>query len=253
MNQVMTSFYPIEYVVSQIAGDETEVKCLIPHGSEPHDYELTPRQVASIYDSKALFLCGRSMENFQESLPDSIAQKTYALSSIIEDENSDPHIWLSTANLLEMASFAKGKLSDIYPKSEPYFSANLASFAADIAILKEYGSSLSLSGKHVLISHDAFSYMAEEFGFIPHYVNGLSPSDEPSPKAIAEILSLIKEYRMDTIFYAELESDDIATYLAKKTGLRVETLSPLETIGEGEDFLDIYKEDLLKISQAKSL
>lgn len=45
---VVTSFYPIEYLASRVAGEHAEISTLTSPGVDPHDVELTPRQVAGL-------------------------------------------------------------------------------------------------------------------------------------------------------------------------------------------------------------
>lgn len=46
--QVVASFYPLEYLVTRVAGDHAEVTSLTRPGVDPHDVELTPREVGSL-------------------------------------------------------------------------------------------------------------------------------------------------------------------------------------------------------------
>src|SRR3954451_24778162 len=45
---VVASFYPLQYVVSQLAGSHVRVLDLTQPGVEPHDLELKVRQVAEV-------------------------------------------------------------------------------------------------------------------------------------------------------------------------------------------------------------
>ncbi|WP_238154541.1 metal ABC transporter solute-binding protein, Zn/Mn family [Ornithinimicrobium sufpigmenti] len=45
---VVTSFYPIEHLASRVAGEHADVSTLTSAGVDPHDVELTPRQVAAL-------------------------------------------------------------------------------------------------------------------------------------------------------------------------------------------------------------
>src|SRR3954468_19055656 len=45
---VVASFYPLQYVAERIVGDHEKVVNLTQPGVEPHDIELSPRQVATI-------------------------------------------------------------------------------------------------------------------------------------------------------------------------------------------------------------
>ena len=48
---VITTFYPMYDFTKNIVGDEGEVKLLIPAGTEPHDYEPSAKEIASIHDA----------------------------------------------------------------------------------------------------------------------------------------------------------------------------------------------------------
>ena len=45
---VLVSFYPIEHLTSRVAGEHADITTLTSPGVDPHDVELTPRQVASV-------------------------------------------------------------------------------------------------------------------------------------------------------------------------------------------------------------
>lgn len=48
---VAAAFYPLEYVVSRVGGDDVEVETLTEPGAEPHDLELSVRQTAAVADA----------------------------------------------------------------------------------------------------------------------------------------------------------------------------------------------------------
>src|SRR6186997_3677029 len=47
-NSVVAAFYPLAFTAQQIGGPSLRVYNLTPSGVEPHDIELTPRDVARI-------------------------------------------------------------------------------------------------------------------------------------------------------------------------------------------------------------
>ncbi|MEW3744786.1 zinc ABC transporter substrate-binding protein, partial [Pseudomonas aeruginosa] len=48
---VVVAFYPFQFVAERVAGDHAQVSSLTTPGTEPHDLELTPRQVGSLADA----------------------------------------------------------------------------------------------------------------------------------------------------------------------------------------------------------
>src|SRR5262245_5318688 len=67
---VVAAFYPFAYVAQQVGGNDVTVVNLTKPGAEPHDLELTPRQVAAISEADlAIYLKG-----FQPSVDEAIQQ-----------------------------------------------------------------------------------------------------------------------------------------------------------------------------------
>ena len=52
---VVASFYPLYFIAERVAGRYNDVVDLTPPGVEPHEYELTVRQVAEIDNARVGF------------------------------------------------------------------------------------------------------------------------------------------------------------------------------------------------------
>ena len=50
----MAAFYPLAYAAERIGGPAFDVQNLTPPGAEPHDLELTPREVARIQEASVV-------------------------------------------------------------------------------------------------------------------------------------------------------------------------------------------------------
>ena len=67
---VSTSFYPIQYLAQAIGGEHVAVTSVTPTNVEPHDFELSPKDVTALSASSlVLYVSG-----FQPSLDDALAQ-----------------------------------------------------------------------------------------------------------------------------------------------------------------------------------
>ena len=258
---VVVSFYPYEYLAKRICGDKLKVASIVPKGAEPHDFELKTSDVMALYDAKAIFLNGLNMENFEESVKEDVnlKDKTYVLSEALDNlievhgktTYVDAHVWLDTNQYVKMGEAMLGKIVSISPENEAYFRRNLSLLEQDLNELEDYAGG-RLVGKTIAVAHDAFRYMCRQFGFSEIYINGFSPDEEPTAEALQALLDAIKEKGIDTLFVEELGTRDIAEYIAKVTGVKIEVLSPLETIEDGEDFLSVYRGNIDKIAEAKS-
>src|SRR6478735_3426545 len=68
--RIVTAFYPLQFVAERVAGDHGVVTSLTQPGAEPHDVELTPRQVASVTDGDAVVY----IKGFQPAVDEAVAQ-----------------------------------------------------------------------------------------------------------------------------------------------------------------------------------
>lgn len=67
---VSVSFYPIQYLVESIGGDHVKVTSVTPANVEPHDFELSPKDVTSLSDATLIaYVAG-----FQPSLDDAVKE-----------------------------------------------------------------------------------------------------------------------------------------------------------------------------------
>lgn len=262
-NLIATSFYPIYHLAKQIAGEQMEVINLTPSGSDPHDYELTPSSRASLSSAKLICLNGLNMEHWASSLSSDLLSKSITLSEGIETEQIDggvdPHIWLNTKNYLKMGEVLLGKLKEIDPDNASIYQNNFASFSSSLSLLEAMCEEISSSfaNKAIAVSHAAYGYMCNQWNIEQIHIAGLSPDEEPSAKQLSDLVDEIKERHIDTVFYEELSSKDLAEFIAKQTGAKTESLNPLEGLTqeeekEGKDYFSIYLEDMQKIGRASN-
>ena len=70
---VLAGFYPLAFAAEQIGGDGVDVTNLTPAGAEPHDLELTPREVEEILDADLVLYVG---EGFQPAVEEVAAESS---------------------------------------------------------------------------------------------------------------------------------------------------------------------------------
>lgn len=66
---VVVAFYPFQYVAERVAGSDAKVTNLTAPGAEPHDLELTPKQMASLSDADVVIY----QSGFQPAVDEAIA------------------------------------------------------------------------------------------------------------------------------------------------------------------------------------
>lgn len=268
--KVTASFYPMQFLAERIGGEHVAVTSLTKPGVEPHDLELTPRQIGSISESDyVLYLKG-----IQPAVDDAILQSGVkntvdaATLTTLEDHGSevsghdhgheeeahedegheehaegdghnhgeeggaDPHIWLDPVKYAEVAKGVGKSLEKADPDHAADYKKNTEALVGQLNKLNTaYETGLkNTATKTFITTHSAFGYLAERYGLTQQGIAGIDPEAEPSPARIQEIHTIAEKEKATTVFFETLASDRTAKTLAKDTGLKTGVLDPLEGI-----------------------
>jgi zinc transport system substrate-binding protein len=116
--QVVTSFYPLQFVARRVTGNQADVTSLTKPGAEPHDLELTPRDVSRVAKGDLVVY----LKGFQPSVDDAVKNeapdkafdaaryanldRTYVpIEGGVKSNQGaiDPHFWLDPQRLSAVA------------------------------------------------------------------------------------------------------------------------------------------------------
>lgn len=177
------NFYPVSWLVEQIAGEGANVSSLTPDGAEPHDLQLDAQSLALIQGADLVFYLGSEFQPDLEKAMGQLDDPTKAvdllkspglklLDAKEEDRDhshegeedhdhshegeeeaehkhplaggKDPHVWLDPANMIRMAGMIFSELKRISPTQEEKFASNRDSLIGSLNSLdQEFTASLS--------------------------------------------------------------------------------------------------------------
>ena len=266
--KIVVAFYPYQFVAERIAGDTAEVQNLTTPGAEPHDLELTARQVAAVTDADLVIY----EKSFQAAVDEAVAQSgqdnTLDTATVVplqtggtdqdgEEGGLDPHTWLDPTNVAKVATAVADRLSAVAPQNAATYRANAATLTAELDTLdRSFTKGLKTCQRTEFITtHAAFGYLARRYGLEQVGISGLSPDAEPSPARIAEVQQVARAHGVTTIFYETLVSPAVATSIADDLGLDTDVLDPLEGITDqsrGTDYLLVMTANLAALRQANA-
>ncbi len=250
---VYTSFYCIYDLTSKIAGNKAQVTNLIPAGTEPHDWEPTPKDMAALENADVLFCSGLNMEGWLDSVKNSIDVNAVVLTdeAKIENTQDDPHIWLDPMLADKLAQNIQAELSRLDPDNADYYSANYTELSDKLKALDaEYRETLEpYNGEKIVVSHRAYGYLCSAYGLEQVAIDGLGSESEPSPQQMKQIIDTINSEGITTVFYEELMSTKVAEQISEETNVRLLPLNPVENLGTDDtgkekDYFDIMEENL---------
>ena len=109
--------------------------------------------------------------------------------------------------------------------------------------------------KVFVTAHAAFGHLADDYGLQQLAVNGLSPTAEPTPADLQNLIKVVEKENIEYIFFETLTDPKTATLLAKETGAKTAVLDPLEGLSkEGRahklDYLQIMQQNIHNLNIA---
>jgi zinc transport system substrate-binding protein len=246
---VVASFYPLAYAAEQIGGPSVRVEDLTPPGVEPHDLEVTPRDVARIRSADVVFVLG---DGFQPQV-ERAAGSGDGVVRVLETpglrvfDDGDPHVWLDPLRFAIVSRRIASALGR--PTRGQVFVRRLRAldgrFRRGLADCRT---------RDLVTSHAAFAYLADRYGLRQVPVTGLSPESEPTPRRLADAIEQVRASDASTVFFEPLVSPRIADAVASETGRRIAVLDPLEGLtpdeaARGEDYFTLMRANLRALQE----
>jgi zinc transport system substrate-binding protein len=275
---IVVGAYPFEFVATRVAGDHATVTNLLAPGSDGHDLELSPQQVAAVSNADLVLY----QSGYQAALDEAVEQQSPAnvldtasfltLRTAAEDDDHDaddadddheadehggydPHVWLDPTNVAEIADHTAQLLSQLQPENADAFTANAQQLRSELTSLDaDFASGLANCRTNTFItSHTAFGYLAARYGLDQVGISGLSPEEEPSPARIAQVQQIATERDVTTIFYETAVSPKVSQAIASDLGLATDVLDPIETLSSdsrGSDYIEVMNSNLDSLRKA---
>ncbi|MEO5877849.1 MAG: metal ABC transporter substrate-binding protein [Streptosporangiaceae bacterium] len=262
---VIASFYPLAWVTGQIGGQNVSVSTLTKPGTEPHDLELSPRQVAQISDSAFVVYLRELQPAVDDAVSRQAADKSLDAAAQVRTilfagqsggggkASYDPHLWLDPVRLATVAKAVGDRLARIDPGHAADYRTGTSRLVGELTSLDgEFERGLaSCTRKTIVTSHEAFGYLADRYGLRQVGITGIGPDGDPSPHRVAELTELVRKEGISTVFTETLVSPKTAQTLADEAGVRTAVLDPVEGVtAAGQDYLSVMRENLTVLRAA---
>lgn len=167
----------------------------------------------------------------------------------------DPHVWLDPQNVMKEAAAVADALAKADPAHADAYRANAKKYQEELAALdKDMDAALSsLANKNLVVSHEAFGYLAARYGLTQVGIMGVDADAEPTPERMAQLIEFIREHDVRTIYSEELVNPRLADAIAAETGAVVRVLNPIEglTVAQektGYDYIKLQRENLATLT-----
>lgn len=265
-------------IAKNVAGERLPIDTLLPLGIDPHGFEPSARDLASVADSDILIVNGSGFESFLEGLVGNIGGDLLVVEASAgldfrepgdqgegdlhddEHEEGDPHFWLDPLLAITYVENIRDGLSQADPTGANEYNLNAQAYIAKLKELDlwivEQIQQIPAERRLLVTNHESFGYFADRYGFL--IVGTVIPSSStgaaPSANELAELVTKIRESGVKAIFLETGSNPRLAQQIAQETGIRVVddlyTHSTSQTDGPASTYIEMMKYNTLAIVES---
>ncbi len=260
-------------VVSQLAGDVSDITVLMSAGVDPHSWQPSARDSQAVFGADLIVANGLDLEEGLVSVleqaeadgvtvfhaTDHVALRGSAGAEAggdsattidgaeatpdLDHAAGDPHFWLDPLAMRDVVL----ALDPVLAAAGVELGDRTAALVADLEALDaELTATLAVvpqDQRRLVTGHGALGYFADRYGFeiIGTVVPGLSSSDEPSAREIAALIEDIKAAGSTAVFTDVGTPQSVARAVADETGAVVVELQVAQ-LPAGGTYQDLLRE-----------
>jgi len=269
--QITTGAFPVAWLASELAGGCAGVTDLTPSGGDVHDLELTASQTRAILSADLVL----TVSGFQPSFDDAVTTRTGTTLDLINEinpitgvkhghghadedahadedgEQLDPHFWLDPSRSLTAVELISNQIAALDENCATAVASNKQRVISDLTQLDlAYSSELAqCQSRTLIVSHQAFGYLADAYNLTQIAVAGLDPEGEPSAARLKEVINLAKAQEVSAVFTESSANPAVAETLAKELAVGILTLDPIELKPASLDYLLVMNTNLENLKQ----
>lgn len=251
--KIYTTVYPIEYIVSELYGYNSEVNSIYPDGSNINEYQLSNKKIKK-YAKEDLFVYNGLTD--EKKIAASFVNRNSKLKIIDVSEglaikNSYQELWLNPTNYLMMAQNVKNGLNQYIngKQLKDEINANYNNLKVTISEFETTLKLLSQNGKYntLIVSKDYLKFL-ENYGF---EVISLEETEELSNDTVNKAKTLVTNKENSFIFVTDEENNNYTKTIQdiKNAGAEIKVLNTISILtseqrNSKDNYVTLMKENI---------
>jgi zinc/manganese transport system substrate-binding protein len=236
-------------VAQKVGGAQAKVTGHVPVGADPHEFEPRPSDLKTVAASDMVLVSAKHMEGYVGKLREATGGRVKVVevgdqlpSLWLQEEQGghaghkhaggghggkieDPHWWHSIENMRKCVRILREEFARLRPEQRSVFEANALAYEKELGELQQWAkgriAELPRDRRRLVTSHEAFQYFAKEFGFTVYYVEGLTESDQPASRKVADLLKVIQQQRVKAVFAQDAVNPKVLREITAGTGAKL--------------------------------
>ena len=167
------------------------------------------------------------------------------------DENA--HAWMSVPRYRTMVQTIASRLAEKDAKHADEYYANAKAYDAKLAVLEEKIDSLKslTGGQNIIIFHEAYEYVADDFSMNACYLLDLDEERSVSAGEVKQVIGAIKDDGVSVILAEELYGKSMGDTVSRETDVHMVYIDPLNRGEYDKDsYLDGMEQNIELIKDA---
>ena len=219
--QVLVTIKPLQLVTEAVLGDHGTVTLLMPAGSSPHHYTLSPADRRAIEAADLIVYVGEELETQFDSIMQQLKSSKNVLELLsLESLNRipldnhghaetgtdapryNPHIWLDPDNALVIAAAIRDRLGQLQASQATALAENYRRFEAELTSQAESWSERlqNVDVQPFAVYHNATDYFERRFNVAASVVLVEDTEEQPGIREILARRQAIKDTRPVCLF-----------------------------------------------------
>lgn len=239
-------------IATEVGGGRVTVHAHVKPGVDPHEFQPKPDDLRTVAGAQIVLLSAKHIEAYVGKLKEATGSRAVFVDvgdgfpslklTVEHDDHShdgeDPHWWHSINNMRRATKIIRDAFIAADPVDRNTFTANATRYLAGLDVLESWAKSkiaeLPRSARKLVTSHDAFQYLARDFGFTIHAIEGLSTADQPSSGKVARIIADIRAQGVKAVFPESIENPKVLREITRESGAKVGPTLYADGLGEGD-------------------
>ena len=230
-------------VVAEVVGDGATVETLIPSGADPHDYQASAAQAASVRRADLVVAIGLGLEEGLASVLEAAAADGVPVLEVaprLDPIAGDPHVWLDPLRMAEAARLIGARLEQhagagAWTDRADRYAEHLQTVHEEVANVL---AAVPPDRRLLVSDHDSLGYLAQRYDFtvLGTIVPGTSPLAAPTARHLAMLAARVRDEDVPAVFIDVTSPDTVAEALRREAGsevtvvrLHVGSLGPPDT------------------------
>lgn len=255
-------------IVGDLVGDAAAVRILMGPGADPHSWQPSARDSEAIFGADLVVANGLDLEEglitvLEQAEEDGVSvfhaaeyvelRTTAAADDDHGHGSGDPHFWLDPLAMRDVTAALGPALNEAGVDLDGQVEAQLAELEALDQELRERLSDIPDDRRRLVTGHGALGYFADAYDLeiVGTVVPGVTSSDEPSARDIADLVRAIRDADASVIFVDVGTPRSVAEAVAAETGAGLVALDVARLPDDGT-YADLLREIAASIDLALS-